>query len=113
MRARRSTKTTHGTRIGRRLLLLCAALALALAIGIAGASSAPAAPAHSGRDRQAVDGSVVTTAKPMAEDHPAAGDSGSSTVVPLVLAGIVILAAAGPWVPHPSRYVYYRIERRW
>lgn len=115
MRARRPTETAHGPRIAGRLLLVCTALAIALAIGIAGASSALAAPAHSGSDRQAVHGSAVTTAKPVAEEDPAAGDSGSSSsaVVPLVFAGIVILAAAGPWVPPRSRYVYYRIERRW
>lgn len=113
MHARRPTETTHGKSIARRLLLVCTALVIALAIGIAGATVALAAPAHSGRGREAVHGDAVPTAKPVVEEDPAAGDSGSSPVVPLVFAGIVILAATGPWLPHSSRYVYYRVERRW
>jgi hypothetical protein len=113
MHVRRPTETTYRRRIARRLLLLCAAAVLALTTGITLATAAIAAPAHARSDRGAVHGSAATTSKPVAEEDSQAGDAGSSPVVPLVLAGIVILAAAGPWLPSPSRSGYYRIERCW
>ncbi len=113
MHVRRPTETTYRRRTARRLLLVCAAAVLALTMGITLATAAIAAPARAASDRGAVHGSAATTSKPVAEEGSPAGEAGSSPVVPLVLAGIVILAAAGPWVPSPSRYGYYRTERHW
>jgi hypothetical protein len=133
MRTHRPTETAYRAGMARRLLLI-GALALALAIGIAGArasSAAPASadlanasaaaqagPAQAGPARPAVRGDAATTARPVTDKGRASGAAtpaprGSSPVVPLVLAGIVILAAAGPWVPPGSRYVFYRVDRRW
>jgi len=139
MRTHRPTETAHRAGMARRLLLV-GALALALAIGIAGARTSSAAPAstdlahapasthaaaaaqagptHAGPARPAVRGDAATTARPVTDKGRASGAAtpaprGSSPVVPLVLAGIVILAAAGPWVPPGSRYVLYRVDRRW
>jgi hypothetical protein len=128
MHARRPTETTHETTMARRGLIAGAALALVLAMGLAGAGSALAG---SGRHLDAVQRGAAGAGHPMAHEGPtstagsaspkggpASREGGpaparSSPVVPLVLAGIVILAAAGPWVPPRSRYVFYRIERRW
>jgi len=111
-----------------RRLLLVGALALALAIGIAGARTSSAAPAsadlahapastHAAAAAQAGP-AHAGPARPVTDKGRASGAAtpaprGSSPVVPLVLAGIVILAAAGPWVPPGSRYVLYRVDRRW
>lgn len=106
MHVRRPTETTYRRWIARRLLLVCAAAVLALAMGITVATAALAAPAHAAPHRGAVHGGAATTDKPVAEEGSQTGDTSSSRVVPLVFAGIVILAAAGPWVPNPSRSVY-------
>ena len=111
MRTRRTTGTTSWKWMAYRLLVVCA-LGLFLAIGIAGASTALAAPAHPDGDQEAVRGAAAATAQPVTKQDPAPRSDGFSPVVPLVFAGIVILAACGPWVPYP-RYVYYRVERRW
>lgn len=127
MRTYRATETAHRAGMARRLLLV-GALALALAMGIAGVRASSVAPtsavrahaaaADDGHDRPAVRGDAATTARPVTDKGRASGAAtpaprGSSPVVPLVLAGIVILAAAGPWVPPGSRYVLYRVDRRW
>jgi hypothetical protein len=127
MRTHRATETAHRAGMARRLLLV-GALALALAMGIAGVQASSAAPtsavrahaaaADDGHNRSAVRGDATTTARPVTDKGRASGAAtpaprGSSPVVPLVLAGIVILAAAGPWVPPGSRYVLYRVDRRW
>lgn len=127
----------------RLLLVGALALALAIGIaGVRASSAAPASvapasadlayapasthaaaaaqtgPAQAGPARPAVRGDAATTARPVTDKGRASGAAtpaprGSSPVVPLVLAGIVILAAAGPWVPPGSRYVLYRVDRRW
>src|SRR5574341_1841343 len=115
----------------RRCFVLLAALALALVLAMAGASPALAASSRAGgdagtardtgavrdtravHDTGAVRDAAATTAKPTAEEGRASGGTGSSPIVQLVFAGIVILAAATPWVPPGSRYRLYLIERRW
>ena len=106
----RPTETTGPSPMARRLLLAGALLALALALGIAGATSALAAPAHPAHTANPAQ-PAHPTAKAVADEPPASG--GVSPAVPLVLAGIVILAASGPWLPPRSGYVHYRVERRW
>jgi hypothetical protein len=103
----------------RRCFVLLGALALLLAM--AGTGPALAASSRAGaardtgvvRDTRAVHDTAATTAKPAAGEGPASGGRDSSPIVPLVFAGIVILAAAAPWAPPGSRYRLYRIERRW
>jgi hypothetical protein len=100
----------------RRCFVLLSALALLLAM--AGTGPALAASNRAGgdtgaaRDTRAARDAAATSVKPAAEEGPASGGTGSS-IVPLVFAGIVILAAAAPWVPPGSRYRLYRIEHRW
>ena len=111
----------------RRRFVLLAALALALVLAMAGTGPVLAASSRAGaardtgvvRDTRAVHDTAAlrhaaaTTAKPAAGEGPASGGRGSSPIVPLVFAGIVILAAAAPWAPPGSRYRLYRIERHW
>ncbi len=111
MRSRRPTGTINGKWMTQRLLLVLM-LAVVLAI-VAGASAAVAAPARDAHDRAALLDDAASTGQLSTTDEPASGHGGSSPVVPLVFAGIVILAATGPWVPPGSRYVSYRVERRW
>jgi hypothetical protein len=98
--------------MAHRFLVLCATVVLAVAMALAGAGSAIAAvPTHAGRDAGAVHGGGAATARPAPAEAPASDDAGSSSIVPLVFAGIVILAAAGPWVPPRSRSSFYWIDR--
>jgi hypothetical protein len=104
MRTHRPTETTRGT-LARRLLI---ALALALVMTPAAAGTALAASGHAAAQRPAPAAQQVRTP---AADQPAADESNSSPMVPLVFAGILILAVASPALPRYSRYGYYRGER--
>jgi hypothetical protein len=105
------TPTSPTTPPVRRLLLAVTLLALAMALLlVAGAGSALAASSHAAPASRAA--SATDGGKP-AEERPRSGDRGVSPAVPLVFAGIVILAASGPWLPPRSRYVCYRVDRRW
>jgi hypothetical protein len=104
------TPTTPTIPPARRLLLAVTMLAFAIALLVAGAGSAMAASSHAapaGRAARSTDGGRA------ADERPRSGDRGVSPAVPLVFAGIVILAASGPWLPPRSRYVYYQVDRRW
>jgi hypothetical protein len=103
MRTHRPTETTPGT-LARRLLI---ALALALVMTLAAAGTALAASGHAAQ-RSAPAAQQVRTP---AADQSAADESNSSPMVPLVFAGILILAVASPALPRYSRYGYYRGER--
>ncbi len=106
MRTGHPIETTSRGRLARGLLVVLA-LALVMTIAAAGAAlaldSRPAgqhgpapAPAHS---------------RTAGVDETASQDS-SSPMVPLVFAGILILAVASPALPrHYSRYGHYRGER--
>ena len=104
-----SAPTTPKTTPSRRLLLAVALLALAMALLVAGAGSALAATERAAPAPHAA--SSTAGGKAVAEEPRSGG--GVSLAVPLVFAGIVILAASGPWLPPRSRHVYYRVERRW
>jgi hypothetical protein len=106
MRARCQIETTPRGWPARRLLLV---LALALLMTVAAAGAALASPGHpSGQHRSAPATARSSTA---AADDAAARD-GISPVVPLVFAGILILAVASPTRPRIySRNGYYRGER--
>ena len=97
MRTHRPTETTRGT-LARRLLI---ALALALVMTLAAAGTALAASGHA----------AAQQVRTPAADQPAADESNSSPMVPLVFAGILLLAVASPALPRYSRYGYYRGER--
>jgi hypothetical protein len=103
--------TTAATLLGRVLPLAVILLALAVALLVVGARSAMAASSHAapaGHAAGSTDGGRAA-----ADEQPRSGNGGVSPAVPLVFAGIVILAASGPWLPPRSRYVSYRVERRW
>ncbi len=106
------TGTTSRRWLTRRLLVV---LGLALAITMAGATVALAAPGHSsGKRHPAVHETTASTAGRAAPDErPASGGDGPSPAVPLVFAGILILAAAGPWMTQGPRSGYYRVDRHW
>jgi hypothetical protein len=96
--------------------LLAFVLALALALTIAAAGAALAAPGHpSGRERPAPAGAAAPAGTAAADQAAAEVEPGApSPVVPLVFAGILLLAVASPALPrHPrfSRYGYDRGER--
>jgi hypothetical protein len=101
--------TARRTTPSRRLLLAVALIALAMALVVAGAGSALAA---TGRAAPGAHAASSTAGGKAVAERPRSG-GGVSPAVPLVFAGIVILAASGPWLPPRSRYVYYRVERRW
>jgi hypothetical protein len=114
MRARRPGTTTDPTPTARRLRLAFAALALALVMVPAGAGAALAGTAPTGRQEGTVQrGTPAATAPETRDGSSDPAPAGSSPAVPLLFAGIVILAAAGPWVPPGPRYLVYRIDRRW
>src|SRR6266536_2436184 len=105
MRIRR-TGTTSRRRLTRRLLVV---LVLALAMTTAGAAAALAAPGHLSGKRQGTvrETTASTTGRAATQQGRPSGKDGSSPV-PLVFAGILLLAAAGPWMSHHPRSVYYR-----
>jgi hypothetical protein len=105
-----TTRRTPRTQLTRRLVVAVTLLALAMALVVAVASSALAATAH---PAPAGHGAGSTAGGKAVAEEPRASGGGVSPAVPLVFAGIVILAASGPWLPPRSRYVYYRVERRW
>jgi hypothetical protein len=116
MRTRRPIDTTLAP-TGRlaRGPLLALVLALALALTIAAAGTALAAPGHpSGQERTAPAGAAARAGTAAADQAAAEEPGAPSPVVPLVFAGILLLAVASPALPrHPrfSRYGYDRGER--
>jgi hypothetical protein len=101
MHTRRSVQATARGWFARRLLVT---LALAMVLTIAGAGAALAATGHSSNQRRvpAAENSVPTADETAKERSP--------SVVPLVFAGIVILAVAFPTLPRYPRSGYYRGE---
>jgi len=105
MRARGPIETIPRGWLARRLLVVLT-LALSLTVAAAGAAAATGHP--SGQQRPAPAAVQPRTA---AADEDASGD-GSSSVIPLVFAGILILAVASPARPRIySRDGSYRGER--
>jgi hypothetical protein len=83
------------------------ALALVMTIGAAGAALADTGQASSQRRVPAAQTGIP------AADRTAAAEESPSPVVPLVFAGIVILAVASPTRPRYSRSGYYSRWERW
>jgi len=84
-------------------------LALALVMTIAAAGAGFAATGQAAAEQRPT--SVTAHARTSAADEAPAQD-GPSPMVPLVFAGILILAVASPTLPrYSSRYGYYRGER--
>jgi hypothetical protein len=112
MRTRRPIDTTLAPRgwLARGSLL---ALVLALALTIAAAGAALATPGHpSGQERTAAARPGTAAAgQAVAEEEPSA----PSPVVPLVFAGILLLAVASPALPRYPRFSRYGYDRgeRW
>jgi hypothetical protein len=97
MHTRRATPRASREGLARRLLIV---LALALVMTFAAAGAALAATEHGAKPRQAP---AADRTRVPAADESAAKDS-SSSVMPLVFAGILILAVASPVLPRYSRY---------
>jgi hypothetical protein len=93
MRTRQANDTALRAWLARRLL---AVLALALAMTIAAAGAALAAPSHPSGQRGSAPNAAAHAAT--AATHQTAQD-GASPAVPLVFAGILLLAVASPTLP--------------
>jgi hypothetical protein len=107
MSTRRPTETTSRGWLARRLLI---APALALVMTMAAAGTALAASGHASVQQRSAP--AAAQVKTPAADEPAAHDNRSYPMVPLVFAGILILAVASPTLPrYYSRYGYYQGER--
>jgi hypothetical protein len=104
MRTRRSVQATPRGWLARRLLVT---LALALVLTIAAAGAALAATGHPSNARRVP---AAETGVPAAEET---ANESSPSVVPLVFAGIVILAVAFPTLPRYPRSGYYSRGERW
>jgi hypothetical protein len=112
MRTRRPIDTTlapRGLLARGSLLALVLALALALTIG--------AAPGHpSGQERPTPAGAAARPGTAAADQAAAGQEPGApSPVVPLVFAGILLLAVASPALPRYPRFPRYGYDRgeRW
>jgi hypothetical protein len=106
MRARGPIETTLRGWLARRLLVV---LTLALLLTVAAAGAALATPKHSSGQLQSAPAAVRSSPAAVQED---AASDGVSPLVPLVFAGILILAVASPTPPRIySRYGSYRGER--
>jgi hypothetical protein len=104
MHTRRATGMAPRGPLARRLLIV---LALALVMTIAAAGAAVAATGHaSGKGRAP----AAQAGAPAADE---AAENSSSPMVPLVFAGILILALASPALPRYSRSGYYVRGERW
>jgi hypothetical protein len=118
MRTRRPIDTTLAPRGWlARGSLLALVLALALALTIAAAGAALAAPGHpSGQERTAPARAAARPGTAAAGQAAAEEEPGApSPVVPLVFAGILLLAVASPALPRYPRFSRYGYDRgeRW